>query len=220
MKLTKESRLVMMGDSITDCGRKRPVGEGGEVGWGNGYVNLVVSHLAAEWPEYLVHILNMGISGNTVRDLKARWQTDCLDLQPDWVSIMIGINDVWRQFDRPYQKGAGVPLKEYKETLEELIVQTKPLLSGGLILVTPYYIESNKADPMRKCMDEFGACVKSLAKKHKTIFVDTQAAFDKTLKHTYSASIAKDRVHPITSGHTIIANAFLRAIGAMSPNKE
>lgn len=220
MKLTKNSKLVFMGDSITDCGRKRPIGEGAEPGWGNGYVNLVVSHLAAEWPEYNIHFQNMGISGNTVRDLKSRWQTDCLDLKPDWVSIMIGINDVWRQYDRPYQKGAGVPIKEYAETLEELIVKTKPHLSGGLILVTPYYIEPLKTDPMRKSMDEFGACVQSLAIKYNTIFVDTQAAFDKTLLHSYSASIAKDRVHPMTSGHMIIANAFLRGIGAMSPNRE
>ena len=219
MKLAKHSKLVMMGDSITDCGRKRPIGDGNE-GWGNGYVNLVVSHLAAEWPEYVTHVISMGTSGDTVRSLKARWQTDCLDLKPDWVSIMIGINDVWRQFDRPYQKGAGVPLPEYTETLEELIVKTKSTLSGGLILMTPFYIEPLKTDEMRKCMDEFGAAVKSLALKHKTIFVDTQAAFDKTLQHTYSASIAKDRVHPVTTGHTILANAFLRGIGAMSVNRE
>ena len=219
MKLLKNSKLVMIGDSITDCGRKKPIGEGVE-GWGNGYVKYVAIQLAAEWPENRIVVQNMGISGHTVRHLKARWQTDCLDLKPDWLSIMIGINDVWRQFDRPDQKDAGVPLKEFTATLEGLIVQTKPFLKGGLILMTPYLIETNKKDPMRQRMDEYSLAVHSLARKHETIFVDTQAAFDKNLLHTDSTLIAVDRVHPVSAGHMIIANAFLRAIGAIPLSKE
>ena len=103
LKLAPRSKLVMVGDSITDAGRARPVGEGRGEAIGKGYVMMVEALLGAVYPEQWIRIVNQGISGNTVRDLKARWQADVLDLAPDWVSVMIGANDVWRQFDSPRQ---------------------------------------------------------------------------------------------------------------------
>ena len=117
MKLQKGSKLVMIGDSITDAGRARPVGEGLFDPLGRGYVCMVNALLGAVYPERGLRVVNMGCSGNTVRDLKARWQTDVFDLKPDWVSIMIGINDVWRQYDLPLQPESHVPLKEYEEKI-------------------------------------------------------------------------------------------------------
>src|SRR5690349_1984671 len=98
MIIQPDSKLVMIGDSITDCGRARPVGEGPYEGLGAGYVALVDGLINAASPELRIRVVNMGISGNTVRDLKARWKSDVLDLEPDWLSVMIGINDVWRHF--------------------------------------------------------------------------------------------------------------------------
>src|SRR4051812_26396774 len=100
MIFSKHDKIVMIGDSITDCERKRPVGEGKNDALGKGYVSLVHAMLHARYPELALRVVNMGIGGNTTRDLKQRWETDVLDLKPDWISIMIGINDVWRQFDR------------------------------------------------------------------------------------------------------------------------
>src|SRR5579884_4100370 len=100
MLLEKNDKLVLIGDSITDCGRS-PAGEGANEGIGRGYVAQIEALLHSVYPELSIRVINKGTSGNTVRDLKARWETDVLDLKPDWLSIMIGINDVWRQFDRP-----------------------------------------------------------------------------------------------------------------------
>jgi lysophospholipase L1-like esterase len=111
LQLASGSKLVMIGDSITDCGRSRPVGEGLFDAIGKGYVAYVDALLGAAYPERQIRVVNMGCSGNTVRDLAARWQTDVLDLQPDWLSIMIGINDVWRQFDIPRQPECHVTLR-------------------------------------------------------------------------------------------------------------
>jgi lysophospholipase L1-like esterase len=147
-----------------------------------------------------------------VRDLKSRWQADVLDQNPDWVSVMIGINDVWRQFDLPKRTEMHVLPEEYEQTLDELLSQTRPTIKG-LVLVTPYYIESNPNDAMRKRMSEYGAIVKKLAAKHDAIFVDTQAAFDRVLEHLYPSTLAWDRVHPIQGGHMILAKAFLDAVG-------
>ena len=211
MKIHKGSKLLFIGDSITDVGRNRPVAEGLFDPLGKGYVNIISGLIGAACPERNIRIVNMGCSGDTVRRLKARWQTDVIDLKPDWVSIMIGVNDVWRQFDMPLITEEHVYLDEYKKTLEELIVQTKPLVKG-LVLMTPHYIEPNRKDPMRATMDKYGAVVKKLAAKHGAILVDTQAAFDEVLKHCHPNALAWDRVHPSIPGHTVFARAFLKAV--------
>jgi lysophospholipase L1-like esterase len=212
MLIQPGSKLVMIGDSITDCDRTRPVGEGVFDGLGKGYVNLVNSLLGACCPEQRIRVVNMGISGNTVRDLKARWQTDVMDQKTDWLSVMIGINDVWRQFDCPLQADWGVPLDEYERTLDELIALIRPSLKG-LVMMTPYFIEPNQQDAMRATMDRYGAVVRQIAVKYDAIFVDTQAAFDKLLMHMHPAAVAWDRVHPNTTGHMLLAKAFLEAVG-------
>jgi lysophospholipase L1-like esterase len=212
MIFEKDDKLVMIGDSITDCGRTRPDGEGLFDPYGSGYVNMVKAFLDARYPQTPVRLINKGNGGNTVRNLAERWQEDVLDLQPNWVSIMIGINDVWRQFDSPKITESHVYIDEYEATYEKLIAQTLPGVKG-LILVTPYFIEPNRDDPMRKQMDAYGDVVKRLAARHGATLVDPQAGFDQMLKHMHPMSIAWDRVHPNTSGHAQIAQCFLRAIG-------
>ena len=201
------SKLLFIGDSITDCDRARRV----EGSLGNGYVSLVDGLISATYPGIGIRAINRGISGNTVRDLKARWQRDALDLGPDWLSIMIGINDVWRRFGTRAQLKEHVPLDEYASTLEELVRDTLPRLRG-LVLMTPYYIEPDRADPMRKMMDEYGAVVRDLAGRYGAVCVDTQAAFDAVLEKVGSETLADDKVHPNLTGHFVIARAFLRAV--------
>lgn len=212
MLLEPKSKLVMIGDSITDCERAKPVGEGLFGALGKGYVSLVDALLTAAYPENGIRVVNMGLSGNTVRDLKGRWQTDVLDLNPDWLSIMIGTNDVWRQYDLPNQTQTHVYIEEYEATLEELVRLARPRLQG-LVLMTPFYIEPNEEDSMRRTMDQYGEVVKKLASKYDAKFVDTQAAFNRALEHIYPATLAWDRVHPNMAGHALIARAFLQAVG-------
>jgi lysophospholipase L1-like esterase len=212
MKLERGDKLVMIGDSITDAGRARPVGEGMGEALGRGYVSFVDALLGTVYPQLQIRVVNVGTSGNTVRDLKARWRTDAFDLKPDWLSIMIGINDVWRQFDSPRQPAGHVYPEEYEATLEELVRETRSTVKG-LVLMTPFYIEPNRDDAMRAQMDRYGAVVRDLARKYDALFADTQAAFDAALQYYYPASLAWDRVHPNATGHMILARAFLDAIG-------
>lgn len=215
MKILDGQRLVFIGDSVTDMGRTRngdAPSEGLFEPLGKGYPHVVSGLLNAFYPERLIRITNVGNSGNTVRNLKERWQRDVIDLKPDWLSIMIGINDVWRQFDVPQLPDPPVMPDEYRETLRDLVVRTKPLLAGGLVLMTPYFIEPNRSDLMRARMDEYGAICKEIAKETGVIFVDTQAEFDKVLKYRYSAYITWDRVHPNVYGATVLARAFLKAV--------
>ncbi len=212
LRLRKGQKLVMIGDSITDVGRAKPVGEGRGDALGQGYPMVVDALLGAVYPELAIRVVNMGISGNTVRDLRSRWRADVTDLKPDWVSIMIGANDVWRQFDSPRQKEKHVLIDEYERTLDELVAETVPVVSG-IVLLTPFYLEPNRQDAMRTTMDKYGAVVRKLAGKHKTVLVDTQATFDVLLKHVYPATINWDRVHPNHIGHMALARALVTAIG-------
>ena len=202
----------MIGDSITDCNRARPIAEAAS--WdslGTGYVSLVNAFLTATTPQARIRVINMGIGGNTVADLAARWSSDVLDLKPDWLSVMIGVNDVWRQFDQRLQTETHVSVDQYGKTLETLIRTTRPQLKG-LVLMTPFFIEPNRADPLRKMLDEYGAVVRQLAGRHQAIFVDTQAAFDNILTELHPMAMAADRVHPNLTGHMLLARAFLNVI--------
>ena len=212
MKIEKNSKLIFMGDSITDCGRERPVGEGiVDSSYGNGYVNLIRRFLMVDYPDYNIRVVNMGSSGNNVLDLKNRWQSDVFDLKPDWVSIMIGVNDIWRQFDNPLQKETHVYIDKYEETLDGLIADTKDKVKG-IVVMTPFFIEPRKDDPMRKMVDAYGAVSKKIAKNYGTLLVDTQFAIDKMTDVLPTASIAWDRVHPNIAGHLAIAKAFIDAV--------
>lgn len=212
MLIEKNQKLVMIGDSVTDMERARPVGEGLFEALGKSYVALVEALLTSTYPELNIRVVNMGIGGNTVRDLKNRWETDVFDQKPDWLSIMIGINDVWRQYDSPLQVEQHVYLDEYEATLDELVAKTLPTVKG-LVLMTPYYMEPCKDDRMRATMDQYGAAVKRIAEKYGTYFIDTQAAFDWLFQYRHSASIAWDRVHPNMDGHMLLARKFLNTVG-------
>lgn len=211
LRIHPHSTLLMIGDSITDCGRRCPMAEVAE-DLGDGYVSLVHALLHATYPERQIRIVNMGIGGDTVRDLAVRWQSDVLALQPDWLTIFIGINDVWRQFDGGQHPAQYILLDEYAATLEHLIRATRPQLEG-LVLMTPYYIEPDRAEPMRALMDRYGAVVRRLAAAHQAVLVDTQSAFDRVLAQIPPLALAADRVHPNLVGHMILARAFLQALG-------
>lgn len=214
------SKLLFIGDSITDAGRA-PMGESAPwagPGVGHGYVSLVEAWLLATRPQDRLRVINRGTSGNTVLDLAARWQADVLDLKPDLVSVFIGVNDVWRQFDTPLRVETHVLPDRYEQTLEALVARTLPALPGGasgLLLATPFFIEPHRSDPMRARMDEYGAIVRRVAAKHRARFLDTQAAFDAVLAHVHPMSLAWDRIHPLPAGHMILARAFLGALGAL-----
>ena len=213
MIIPAHQKLLFIGDSITDAGRTRPHGEGLFGAIGTGYVQYVDALLGARYPERAIRVVNKGNGGNTVLDLKERWDEDVAQLEPDWLSVMIGINDVWRQFDVPRQTETHVSPETFETTLRELITSTRNALRGGLILMSPFMIEDNAADKMRVRMDEYGAIVKRVAADNDAILVDTQDAFNAVLQHQHSAALAWDRIHPNHIGNMVLARAFLNAIG-------
>lgn len=199
-------KLVFIGDSITDCGRRthpRP--------YGDGYVSQVRSLLVARYPDLRLRIVNQGVGGNTTRDLAARWDRDVINERPDWLSVMIGINDVWRAFGN--NSFEAVPLPEYEATLRSLLDQARTQTGTHLILMTPYMIEADRRQPMRRQMDWYSDVVRKLTAEHEAVYVDTQAAFDHVLERTQPYEWADDQIHPNGAGSAIITLAWLRAVG-------
>jgi lysophospholipase L1-like esterase len=145
MLLEKHTTLVMTGDSLTDTGRGRPVGTL-RSGLGTGYVMLVQAVLGAFYPEHAIKVINTGISGNTIRDIENRWREDVLDLKPDYISLMCGINDVWRQFNIFDDIGLYVPYEEFCERYRRVIEASLSSVKG-MFLLTPYTLTQQR----RRC---------------------------------------------------------------------
>jgi len=208
MKIERNMKLLFTGDSITDCGRGYPVGMGDNLG--DGYVAMVDNKFKTDLSNHNIKILNTGISGNTVVDLESRWQDDVINHKPDCLSVMIGINDVWQQFDN-FANGNLVEINRYEQTYRTLLSEVKNNLAG-LVIMSPYYIEPDKQNPIRKAMDAYGNVAMKLAKEFDATFVNVQTGFDIYLKNNSYNTICDDHVHPNHTGHQIIATSFLNAI--------
>ena len=202
-------RIVFSGDSVTDMGSANPVGEGLFDNVGHSYVRIIENMLAVYYPEIKIRVTNSGISGNTSRDLLARFDRDVVDLNPDWGSICIGINDVWRQFDSPAIPDCHVMPDEYAKNLETMILKVKDKVKGVFVL-TPYIMEPNSEDMMRSRMNEYVQICSDLAQKYGCIFVDFQKMYEDYCRIRHSSYIAWDRIHPNQIGATLMAREFLK----------
>lgn len=202
-------RIVFAGDSVTDMDSAKPVGEGLFENVGRSYVRILENMFASYYPEVILRVTNSGVGGNTSRDLLARFDRDVTDLNPDWVSICIGINDVWRQFDCPAMRDWHVLPDEYEKNLEAMILKVKDKVKGIFIL-SPYIIEPNSEDMMRKRMNEYAAVSEKLAKKHGCRFVNFQKLYEDYCRIRHSSYIAWDRIHPNQVGATLMAREFLK----------
>jgi len=206
-------KIVFAGDSVTDCGRKRPYGEGLWEGLGNGYVRNVDSMLSCLYPEMMLHITNVGESGATSRDMLAHWADNVEKLNPDYVFFMIGANDVWRQFDEPSLDNSALMPECYRANLEAVCERTLPNVKG-MFIISPFYMEANDNDAMKKRMVEYAGIAKEVSEKYGITYIDVQGEFDNHLKYRYPAYISWDRVHPNWVGGMLIASKIMKVIGA------
>ncbi|MDB5084949.1 MAG: lipolytic protein family [Bacilli bacterium] len=199
--------VLFQGDSITDAGRNKEKGDD----LGKGYPLMVSALFSARYPEKQVSFVNRGISGNRVKDLQARWQQDCLELKPTWVSIYIGINDTWRKYDR----NDATSVEAFTAGYRELLVATKQTLDANIILVEPFVLpvpEDRKA--WREDLDPKINAIRELAREFSTLLVPLDGLFAQASTRAASAFWAPDGVHPSPAGHGLIAQAWLQTVGA------
>ena len=204
---TGKPRLLFQGDSITDCDRKRetdpPEDQRPELG--RGYV----ARIAPQLPSW--ETLNRGISGNRVVDLYARWKPDALRLKPDAISILIGTNDTWHEFNY----GNGVEVPRYAAIYRMLLEWTRSVLPRvKFVLCEPFVLPCGVVGPgWREEIDERGKVVRALAGDFGAAFVPFQKAFDKALADHPAEYWAANGVHPTPEGHDFMAACWLGHAG-------
>lgn len=219
MRIDKNDRLLFVGDSITDSNRNYDAIPAGWSSWGDGYVNLINAYTTALLPQKELMIVNRGVSGDTVRDLKKRWQADVLDFQADWVTIMIGVNDVWRHFDGTFTQTKLVSLERFEKELRELITRTLPNVKG-IILLSPFMVEHNQNDPVREKLGHYQQVVAHLAEEFSLPHGNVQEKIDAFLCYQSSYVLSSDRVHPSLAGHLLIAQTWLETVGILEGKDE
>ena len=208
-------RILFQGDSITDAGRNREALPESNPGYGAGYPALVAARIFGDHLGNGYNIINRGISGNRVVDLYARWKKDCLNLNPDVLSILIGVNDTWHEKS---ESRNGVEVERYKliyDMLLEWTVKTLPEIK--LVLMEPFVLETGavSADWLPE-IAERGAVVKELAQKYNAIFIPCQQIIsDAAAKAGADDLILRDGVHPSVMGHQVLADAWLKYAGSL-----
>lgn len=201
--------ILFQGDSITNAFRK-PEEVCNAYQLGSGYAMIVAAQLLAARPHDGLRFTNRGVAGEGIEGLRKRWQADCLDLRPDVLSILVGVNDAAVTTPRP-----GTALDEYEQGYRELLRQTRTALPAvRLVLCEPFVLRVG--DVQERAVVDIaarGEIVRRLAGETGAVVVPLQAVFADALKRAPAEYWTFDGIHPNAQGHWLIAEAWLRAIG-------
>lgn len=206
--------VLFQGDSITDTGRNRENSEpNNQAALGNGYALLASTQLLVNNAAADVAFYNKGISGNKVFQLAERWDKECLHLQPNVLSILIGINDLWHTFNSDYDGTAEVYLNDYDALLtrtKQALPETKIVLCEPFLLKCGTVLENEKK--FYPEIEKYRAAAREMADKYADAWVPFQAVFDRAVKVASPEYWAGDGVHPTAAGAALMADAWLRAV--------
>lgn len=209
LKTLKGPLTVMItGDSVTDCGRTYPYADYTN-NLGGGYVSILHEQITCTYPEKKIRLVNAGISGNTSRDVRNRWEKDLENISPSYATLLIGVNDVWRRFDTYMSPERAVSPGEYEENLRFIAEDAAKRLNGFMI-IAPFLFEANDSDPFKTAVLEYGRICKHVAADTGAEFLDIQKDIDNILKTLNNTALSPDRVHPNRVAHALIAKAILR----------
>ena len=188
--------IVFAGDSVTDCGRRDD-----PAGLGDGYVKNLYDELGAGRPR----IVNAGISGNRAVDLAARWDADVLEHEPDLVSVLIGINDTWRRYDKDDPTSTEAFEASYRELLEPV--------TAKLVLVEPFLLPVKAEQRVwREDLDPKLEVVRRLATEYDALLVPADVEFNRQALTVGATTLADDGVHPTAAGHRLLAELWRRTV--------
>lgn len=208
----KDAAVLFQGDSITDAGRDRgETAPNNDKALGKGYAFLAASELLYRHADKNLKIYNKGISGNKVYQLAERWQQDCLDLKPDVLSILIGVNDFWHKYNGNY---AGT-IETYRNDYRDLLTRTKEKLPDvQLIICEPFAVKGTSAvkDDWFPAFDEYRAAALEMAKSFDAAWIPYQTIFDKAQETAPGVYWTPDGVHPSIAGAQLMARAWLDAV--------
>jgi lysophospholipase L1-like esterase len=207
--------IVFQGDSITDGGRQRTGQDYNHI-MGQDYAYILAAKIGAEYPERNLNFINRGVGGDRVTDLAARWQTDTLALQPNLLSIMVGVNDTL------IANPTAESVDQYESTYDQLLAQTLAALPHvKIILGEPFLLPVGKHqqdyDAEMVEIRKRQAVVEKLAAKYHLPIVMYQDVFDAACQHAPADHWSWDGVHPTYAGHWLMMQAWLKTADAFWP---
>jgi lysophospholipase L1-like esterase len=207
LDLKPDQTILFIGDSITDADRNRQCYKP----FGFGYVHFVANTLLAKYPTYNLKIINRGINGNTIRDLKDRWQRDCIDHKPDILSVLIGVNDVWQRFEGEEELPLAVFADEYETTYRQLLDDVKEKCNSRLVICEPFMFCDDLSNPVFGELRRYIEAVHRIASENDAVLVPLQKRIDEQIKEIPSQNWSLDMVHPHIWAHAWIAQQWLSA---------
>ena len=214
MLFRKNDRVLFYGDSVTDADRARPDGEGLAFfnPWGHGYVSKIAAFLLGLYPELNIRVINKGVSGDQTRQLLNRFETDVRAAKPNVISIMIGANDIWRQFDAPDNPAEHVLIDEYTENMKKLIDLCLEV-TDRIVIMSPFMVESNKDDEMVKQIYAYTEVCRKLAEEKGLTFINTMSGIEELLKAQHPYYYSWDRIHPSSMVQAKLVSLFFKGTG-------
>ncbi|MFG0334689.1 MAG: SGNH/GDSL hydrolase family protein [Maioricimonas sp. JB049] len=204
--------VLFQGDSVTDAGRDRKTAgkANHQPALGKGYAWMAASELLTTHPDAGLQIYNRGISGNKVFQLSDRWQSDCLDLKPDVLSILIGVNDIWHHLNGRYDGTVEVYEKDYRALLERT---QQALPDVRLVICEPFVLRCGAVDDSWfPQFDGYRAAAKRVADSFNATFVPFQSMFDTAVQYAPPEHWAGDGVHPSPFGAALMASFWTNAV--------
>lgn len=214
ISLSKGSTILFQGDSITDARRDRrtQAQANNPRAMGDGYPMLIGCELLRDHPTAGLRIFNRGISGNKVPDLEARWQEDCVKLEPSVLSILIGVNDIWHKLNGRYDG----TVADYQRQFAELLAETRQALPKTTVVVCePFVLRCGAVkENWFPEFDKRRAAAKEVATSAKTLWVPFQTMFDEAVAAGSQPQFwAADGVHPSMAGHSLMAKTWRAVVG-------
>jgi acyl-CoA thioesterase-1 len=197
-------KILFQGDSITDALRDRS----DYLNLGNGYPKYVAEYVKEAFPDKDFEFVNLGISGNKAEDLKARWKSDCIDLQPDIVSILIGVNDTWHFAD----KNAWMPNEYFESCYRDILTQVKTKTKAKIIILEQFLLYTPDKARYREDLDPKIQITRALAREFADVFVPLDGIFAAASVGTEPTFWAGDGVHPTAEGAQLIAKHYIEAL--------
>ena len=195
--LFKENSVILFqGDSITDCERNREDPDS----LGDGYVNLITEILAGMYSQSNLKFINRGISGDKIRDLQLRWDADCIDIKPDILSILIGVNDTLI-----------TPTELFEEEYRMLLKRTTRELNSKIILCEPFLLLGDN-NAYRDDLNPKIEIVHRLSEEFSTRLLPLDKIFRKSCSLHPPEYWAPDGVHPTPAGHALIAKSWIKYV--------
>jgi len=212
IKLLKDQVILFQGDSITDSGRnKEDTGFNSARNLGSGYPMLAGAALLNKYEALNLKIYNKGISGNKVYQLAERWDKDCIELKPDVLSILIGVNDIWHKLNGEYNGTLDIYRNDYIALLERTL---KALPNVKLIICEPFAINGVKAvdDKWYPEFYDYQKAAREIAKQFRATFIPFQSVYDEALKRAPGSYWTGDGVHPTLAGAQLMSKAWMKAL--------